>query len=116
MNTNPVDNRIGTGGIDILKDTETGLLAAVIPIGTQAIFIEDNDFPRLHIPQVVRADTVQRAGFRSNDIAIFNGADTKRPEPLWISRGNDLFGRHDNQRIGSFETVHRHGESFFDGL
>ena len=88
----------------------------MIPIGTQAIFIEDNDFPRLHIPQVVRADTVQRAGFRGNDIAIFNGADTKRPEPLWISRGNDLFGRHDNQRIGPLETVHRHGESFFDGL
>src|SRR5699024_626111 len=99
MNADTIDHRVGTGSVNIFKDAQSGLAAAVGAVAAQAVFVQDHDLTRLHIPQELGADAVQSAGLGGYYIASVNGAQTERTESLGVTGRNDLLGGHDDQRV-----------------
>lgn len=74
----------------------------------------DHDLARLDIPQKLRADAVEGAALRGEGIAVLRFADAQRPEAVGVAGGDQLFGGHDDERIGPLERVHRLGDRLLD--
>ena len=56
--------------------------------GLHAVAIDDQQFARLDITQVRRADQVHRACLRTDDVRIVQAAQRERTEPVRIADRN----------------------------
>ena len=72
MNAGAVDDRIGSGKIDVFKDTQLFLcFSAMRAIGANAVRADRDDFTGQNIPHEGSTDRIQRTGFRGkNDSAV----------------------------------------------
>ncbi len=109
VDADAVEGGVRPGEINIFEDT-SGLPARVreahAAVRLDAVPRDRHNLARLHIPDELRPDGRQRAGFRSQDIGIVLPADAERPEPEGIPRPDHLARTHDHQRIRARELLH----------
>ena len=111
-----VDLRIGARRVEVLEHAERLLPAAVRGIVLDAVFGDDEHFARLDLAHLVPPNRVERAGLGSDQIApVVALAEAERAEAVRVARGDELGGRHDDERIRPFELVHRGEHRLFDG-
>ena len=91
MNRLAVDNRIRTGKVDILENTEVTLLRRMLVNNLEAVLIDHNDLARLNIPNKLGAHCIQCAALRSKYIAsVIQNTIAQRLKAVRISAGNKL--------------------------
>ena len=118
VNAFALDNRIRPCEVNVLKDTDlVRLFTTVILNRPHAVFIENNDFPRFYISDVLSADRVQCACLRSNDIgAVFLLPVTQRTHSSSSRAAISFRRRHYDQGKCSFQRIHRPVYRIFDGI
>ena len=70
-----------------------------------AVLVEHHDFAVLDVAHVLRADDVERAGFRGEDRAAVELAEHQRADAERIARADQLLVGHADERIGAFELA-----------
>ena len=117
MHANAVDDRIGTGKVDMLERAYRQRFGLAAPaVDFHAVRSEDDDFSRFDVAHECCTDGAQGAAFGSDDIGVVGRfADAKRVESLRVSDADELLGRHDDEGVCAFEEVHSACERLFDG-
>ena len=108
MDGNTVDHRIRTGKIDIFENAvSAGLGPTVVTVGMDPVFIDGQDLTRFDIPLKDGSDSIEGAVFRSDhDGAVFAAAVAERMKTMGISGADQLFCAHQDERVGSVQTIH----------
>lgn len=107
---------VRTGEVDVLKDAQrAGALAAMGGYAAQAALVRDDDLAGTHVPHELCTDAVQRAALGGKDPAVSQPSDAERPETVGIPDGDQLLGRHDDQRVRAFDPVHGGRDRLLDG-
>ena len=84
--------------------------------GNHALFAENKDFARLDVAFKHGAGRTQRAVLGGDDIhAVRRPAVAKRAEAVGVARADELLRRHQNERIGALQRVHRRAERLLYG-
>ena len=71
----------------------------------RAVFVEDHDLAVLDVAHILRADDVERAGFRGEDRAAVELADHQRADAERIARADQLLVGQADEGIGAFELA-----------
>ncbi len=71
----------------------------------RAVLVEDHYFAVLHVAHILRADHVERAGFRGKDRAAVELADYQRPDAERIARAHELLIGEPDKGIGAFQLA-----------
>ena len=116
LNRHAVDHRIRTREIDILEQTQrVRLLPAVRAYRAHPLGAEHHYLARLDIADKLRADRRQRATLGRHDIApVRADSVTQRSHPARVAQRYQLHRRHDDQRIGTIQPVHRRAHRLLD--
>ena len=103
MNADPLNDRIRTGKVDMLKDAEfLGSGAAVPLIAMNAAAVNGQDLAGKNIPYDFRTYRMESAAFGSHYIgAVSHLPIAQWTETMGIPDGDQLRGGHQNQRVGS---------------
>ena len=76
-----------------------------------ALGVQNDDFPRLDIALILRADDVQRAGLRAEDPGITEPAQHQGPHAQRVADADHrVFGQR-NQRVGALHLAQRVGQA-----
>ena len=89
MNTYTVNNTVGTGNINIFKNTHRCIIrlnSRLVTVKTR--FINYNHFSGLNITQKFTAKTVNYTALGSNNIAVVKFSDAKRTEAVFITKAD----------------------------
>ena len=70
-----------------------------------AVFGDDDDLSVLDIADVFRADRVERAGLRRQDVMAIEFAEHQRADAERVAGADELLGRQRDERIGAFELA-----------
>ena len=103
MNTDPFNDGIRAGEVDMLKDTELfGSCAAVTLIAMNTAAVNGQNLAGKHIPDKFCTYCLQGAAFGCNDIgAVSHLTKTQRSETVGIPDSHQLRGGHQYQRVGT---------------
>ena len=117
MNGDSVQDRIRPGEIDVFKDAMTRFcFSAVFPPGLNAVFAEDQDFARFHIPDHLRSHRMQGAAFRSDDPgSVRRLSITQRAESVRIPCADQFLRRHQHKGVSALQLFHGTAQRFLDG-
>ena len=116
MDRNAIHYRIRSCKVYIFKYTDLFLFfPAVFLPGSDSILTKDQDLSGFHIADELCSHRFECTAFGCDDIhAVFGFSIAERPEPIWVTCTDQFLRGKQDQRIGSFQNIHRPAESFFD--
>ena len=85
-----MDDGIGTGEIDIFEDAGAHRLRRKRPQALNSVLGDNDDLAIHHVAHEARADDVERASLRRENIFSVEFADDERPDAEWIARADQL--------------------------
>ena len=80
----------------------------------QTLFVDDDDFARLDIPDELGLNLVKRDRFAGQHIRAVQAADGQRAKPERIAGANQFLLGHDDERVGAFEPAESLHQRVFD--
>ncbi len=101
------DHGIGPGEIDVLEDAEPPLDRGEGAQGMHARGVQHHHLAGLDVAHEIRADNVERAGFRGDDMAVAQPPEDQRAHAQGIAHPDDAGIRERHQGIGAFDPQQR---------
>src|ERR1700730_17518227 len=93
-----IDETVGTRKIDVLKNAKGFALLLKRPLGPYAVIVDDNDFTRLNLSNVVSMDQIESTRLRGQDKRVVQFAEHQRPKPERVSHTNNFLLSHQHKR------------------
>ena len=107
--------RVGPCEVEELEDAERAAVGRLAPPGrVQSLVVDDHELAGSHLALERRADEVECAALRRDDVIVAETAERKRTEAVRVAEGEQLaVGEADDGR-GAFETLHARGDGRFE--
>ena len=85
-------------------------------VGVDAVLVKGQNFPGQNVPLELRADSVEGAALRSDDIRpVLPFPKAQRAEAVGVAHRNELGGGHHDQRKSALQPVHRAADRRLNG-
>ena len=88
---------VGPREIDEFENAEGRARRGKRAHGARAFFVDDHDFAGRDFAFELRADEIQRAGFRSEHVRVAEAAEDERTESVRIAHADQSLGREHDQ-------------------
>ena len=111
INAFSANNTVGAGEINIFENAGARRKFGERFDTLQPIFGNDDNLAIFNLAHKLRADNIQRAGLRRQNIMPVKLAQNKRSNAQRVARANEFFIGHDNQRIRPFDLEKRIGKA-----
>ncbi len=109
------DDAVRTAEIDMLENTKGGLPLRQRHLGFQAFLLDPHHFPGRQVPDMLRVDQVEGAGFRSHDVGSVHKPQAEGPEALRVPGRQEVLRREQRQGVGPLDHSERFHERFRKG-
>ena len=117
VNGYAVDDGVGAREVDVLEDARfPWFRMTVLHAARHAVLREDEDLAGQEVALQLCADGAQGAALRGDDPrAVGHPAVAERTEALRVAHGDELRARHEAERVGALQAIHRLADRLFDG-
>ena len=109
-----MDDRIGPGEINVLKDAGPGRLPWQGEEALHPVAVDHHHFAVLDVADEFRSDDVERAGLRAKNRAAIELAEHKRADAERIARADELLVGQRHQRVGALDLSQSLDEAIDD--
>ena len=97
----------GPREIDVFKNAERALFVFGKRLHAgQPLFVDDDDFARLHVADELRVNQIQRQVSLASTHAPFTRPSAQRAKTERVARADQFLLRHDDQRIRALDAAH----------
>ena len=111
-------DRIRAGEVDVLEDAEPLDRREKRVVGVRSPGVDDDHLARLHLPQVLRLDQVERARLRGDDRSPLplHLPEGERPDPVGVAHPDQLVPGHEEEGIRAADLVQCVDDAILDPL
>ncbi len=102
-----VDHGVGPREVDVLEDAGAPTRPRERLQGTHAPLLENHHLPGLDVAHELRADDVERAGLRGQDVRLAEPAEDERAHAQRIAHADDRRVGEADERVGALHLAQR---------
>ena len=102
--------RVGPREVDVLEHAQGGAVGLHRDAGLDAALAERHQLTGLHLAQELRADDVERAALRCDDVALAQLPQAQRPHTCRVAERDDAVLGHHDRGVGALHVLHDVGD------